>query len=114
MQSDMEALRALIARVQVGWRVDMFSHGRNEGASSGEITALVDDLYGDGPGWRRTLDRPVRSQGRTFTTGYGHWPKEGDDFEVEGNTVREYRNQPPHLGKPRQITVEMTFRAPTA
>lgn len=109
---DMAALRGLIERVQVGWRVEVFSHGCNEGASSGVITALVDDLYGGGPGWRRTLDRPVRSQGRTYTSWHGYWPEEGDDFTVEGNTLREYRNPPPHLGKPRRITAEMTFIAP--
>lgn len=112
MRGDMEALRALVARVQVGWRVQAFGYGRNGGASSGTITALVDDFYGSGPGYRRTLDRPVRSQGRTFTTGWGAWPKEGDDFEVVGDTLREYRNPPPHLGKPRRITVEITFIAP--
>lgn len=112
MQGDMQALRALIARVQVGWQVEAFSHGRNEGRSTGTITDLVDDLYGSGPGWRRTLDRSVRSQGRASATGYGHWPEEGDDFEVEGNTLREYRNPPPHLGKSRHVTVELTFIAP--
>lgn len=113
MQGDMEALRALIERVQVGWRIEHYGYGVNEGASSGTITALVADLYGGGPGWRRTLDRPVSSQGRRFTTGYGHWPTEGDDFTVDGNTVREYRNPPRHTGKPRSLAVEYTFHAPT-
>lgn len=112
MQGDMTALRALIERVQVGWRVEAYSTGRNEGASSGVITSLVDDLYRSGPGWIRTLDKPVSSQGRRFTTGYGHWPVEGDNFEVEGNTLREYRNPPPHLGKSLDLTVETTFIAP--
>lgn len=112
MAGDVTALAELIARVQVGWRVDAFSHGCNEGVSAGTITRLSDSVHGSGKaGFIRTQDKPTRSQGRTFTHAHFTWPVEGDDFEIEGATLREYSYSAYTGG--RALSLAITFSAPT-
>lgn len=111
MSGDMQALAELIARVQVGTRVKVVGHGVNEGTRTGVVTRLSDSLYGSGEaGCIHTLDRVIRSQGRTFGTGYITWPVDGDDFKIEGNTLREYTNSVYAGG--RCLAVEITFTDP--
>ena len=111
MTGDMTALAELIARVQVGTRVEVYGHGANEGRRTGTVTQLSDNLYGSGKaGCVHTLDKAIRNQGRAFTTGSITWPVEGDDFEIVGNTLREYRHSVYTGG--RAIAVEITVSAP--
>lgn len=108
MTGDMTALAEFIARVQVSTRVEIYGHGANEGRRTGTVTQLSDDLYGSGkPGCIHTLDKAVHSQGRAFKSGYITWPVEGDNFEIVGNTLREFRYSAYTGG--RAISVEITI-----
>lgn len=111
MASDMTALAEFIARVQEGTRVEVYGHGANEGRRTGTVTQLSDNLYGSGkPGCIHTLDKPTYSQGRRFTSGYITWPVESDDFEIVGDTLREYRYSAYTGG--RALSVEITISTP--
>ncbi|MFJ2778139.1 MULTISPECIES: hypothetical protein [unclassified Kitasatospora] len=90
---DMRKLRELIEEVRPGWRVEVTNHDYIKDSRQTTVTHLLDDVYGSGrPGYIARIDGPaVKSQGRSFTTSYFTWPQDGDDFEVQGLTLRRYR-----------------------
>lgn len=83
MSGDKEALARLRDAVGVGWYEYSTNHDMIVESRGGTITELCDDVYGYGPGYRATLDRPVTNQGRRYTTSWLKWPVEDDDFEVQ-------------------------------
>ena len=87
MSGDMEALRALIERVQVGDRKYVTNHDTSNESRESEVTWAGPETV------HSRLLRTVRNQGRTFGTSCYAWPKDGDDFQVdvERRVLRTYR-----------------------
>lgn len=110
MTGDMKALAELIERVQVGTFLQSVGYDANTGESFGHVTHVSDDLYRSGrAGIIHTLNKPVRNQGRTFTSGYLMWPQEGDDFEIDGDTLKMFNPSHPYVGGRRAIVSKVTF-----
>jgi hypothetical protein len=109
------ALRALIDQVQPGWTVEHTNHDYITGSGRSTVLSLSDNLHGSGEaGYTAKLDRPVRNQGRTFTTTSLAWPKEDADFEVHGLTLKIFNPSHAYAGGRRALTHEFTYAPPEA
>jgi hypothetical protein len=95
-KGDITALRALVEQIEPGWTVETTNHDYIKDSGARVVTS-VDD---------KTLhEKGTGSDRRSF---YYAWPKEGDDFEVQGRTLRTYRQS---YGS-RVIALTMTFAPP--
>lgn len=82
---DMAALAELRERVTPGMRLRIINH--DYANDSG--TATVDEVTAEVVHVK--LDKARHSQARKYTRSYISWPKEGDDFEVSGTTLRIFK-----------------------
>lgn len=107
-----DALAALRERVDVGWKVDTTDHDILSNSGSATIERFVDDVYKSGKaGYFTRLSKSVKSQGRKFTTGYAMWPVVGDDFEVDGDTIKWFKPYSSRTGG-RAIMRTSVYSAP--
>lgn len=101
----LSALAALVEQVAPGWTVDITNHDYITASGRKVITAVRESLYGGGPGF---TDRAEKGR----QEGYYAWPSEGDDFEVDGLTLRVYNPSHTYVGGRRAITLTMVFAPP--
>lgn len=121
MQGDMEALGALVGRVEVGWTVDVTNHDYIKDSGVRVIESLFttpDQTYrwkGEdhlmrkgGPGYI------ARGRGKDRRAFRYQFPVEGDDFEVEGDTLKIFNPSHAYVYGNRAITLTLVFRPPSA
>jgi len=103
-EGKIEELSALIIQVDADWSVRIRDHyePKNDGVSV--IEKVSDNLHGRGPGYMATNDR---------RTTYNIWPREGDDFEVHGMTLRIYNPVQASISGVRTLTQEFTYYPPS-
>lgn len=118
---DTAALRALIDRVEPGWRVSVTNHDYIKDSGERVVT--------------RTFiapDQTYRHEGKTHLTREGgpaymsrevgggrrefryQWPVKGDDFEVDGLTLRVFNPSHAYVHGGRAIVLTLTFRPPAS
>lgn len=105
---DMEALRALVSRVEPGFEVDWMGHGSN--TFRGLVTvSTVDDK---GVGVKAPAGAP------TYCTwpaaGIEMGPQYGNEFWVEGDTLHFVHVPPRRTGKMPSPALSLTFKRPRA
>lgn len=97
--SNLEALRDLIERVSPGWLVDTTNHDYINDSGTSIVTANTGTiLRGEGTGGAK----------RSW---YMSWPLPGEDFEMDGNTLRIYTPYHAYTGG-RAIVLMMKFNPP--
>ena len=85
MTTDHNALRALAEQVQPGWTVDISGEDLVDNREGAKVTGTVPGGIVIRP------RRPWSSQGRTYPCTELVWAEwEGDDYEVDGLTLRLY------------------------
>lgn len=119
MPSDMNALQALIEQIEPGWTVDVTDY--DYGAHSGRRTitrtyTMADQTYRhEGRTHVARKGGPAyNSKGPNGREYYYQFPVEGDDFEVDGLTLRIFNPSHAYVGGRRAITHEFRYSPPSA
>ncbi|MFB7858819.1 hypothetical protein [Rhodococcus qingshengii] len=115
----MSALRALIAQVEPGWRVESTTSQIRGITITSVVTRTFmakDQTYtykgethvtrAGGPAY---MSREISGKRREFRY---QWPLEGDDFEVEGTTLRIYNPAHAYVNGARAIVLTLVFSPP--
>ncbi|MBD3004567.1 hypothetical protein [Streptomyces sp. 5-10] len=115
----MDALRELWERVEEGWRVKVTNHDYAMDGGERIVTlkfTMPDQTYrADGrthlirKGGPAFLSREVNGRRREFRH---ELPVEGDDFEVEGRTLRIYNPSHAYVHGGRAIVLTLEFQPP--
>lgn len=101
----MDDLKELLRTVTPGMRVQETGHDANTYSGGSTVERITDKEI------RFRLDRPVKSQGRTFRTSYLRLDTL-DDYEVHGRTLKIFNPSHAYVHGRRAIVSEMTFAEP--
>lgn len=104
--SDMDALRALVARIEPGFRVQWYSHGCNE--FRGGVT--VESVDSKGLRVKSPTGAPTSCVWPTAPIEFG--PQYAYEFQVEGDAFHSVRVPPRRTGKGPSRALSLTFSPP--